>query len=311
VQVEGNAESADDDPTQIANFGNLIVQGKFEEVEPLLRSYIAAHPLSWKAYYFLGYVELRQRRIGESIKASAKSLELNANNAEAHKVLGRGLSIIGRFDLAAREFAEALRLDPTSAEVHYNFGRIYAIQDDFHRARVEFDKAIKLDPNYMEAYNALGFAMEALGDDAAALADYQTAVRLNEERHGQFDAPYVNLSGYYNRRDNVDLAVGYANKALALNPKSDLAYFQIAKACRTREDWKGVTDALEKAIAIKPLSAQYHYVLGIAYRKLGRTKESEQALETFRELEKQTGELESRRRESRRAERGLELRPVD
>jgi superkiller protein 3 len=187
VQVEGKAESADDDPTQIANFGGLILQGKFQEVEPLLHSYIAAHPLSWKAYYFLGYVELRQRRIGESIKALAKSLELNANNAEAHKVLGRDWSIIGRYDLAAREFEEALRLDPTSAEVHYNFGRIYAIQDDFHRAREEFDKAIHLDPNYMEAYNALGFAMEALGDDAAALADYQTAVRLNEERHGQFD----------------------------------------------------------------------------------------------------------------------------
>ena len=311
MQVEGKTESADDDPTQIANFGGLILQGKFQEVEPLLGSYVAAHPLSWKAYYFLGYVELRQRRIGESIKALAKSLELNANNAEAHKVLGRALSIIGRYDKATQEFEEALRLDPTSAEVHYNFGRVYAIQDDFHRARREFEKAIQLDPNYMEAYNALGFAMEALGDDAAALTDYQTAVRLNQERRGQFDAVYVNLSGYYNRRGNLDLAVEYANKALELNPKSDLAYFQIAKACRTREDWKGVTDALEKAIAIKPSSAQYHYVLGGAYRKLGKIKESEQALETFRELEKQTAELESRRRESRRAARGLELRPVD
>ena len=310
-QAEGSAESADDDPAQIANFGDLILQGKFQEVEPLLGSYVAAHPLSWKAYYFLGYVELRQRRIGESIKALAKSLELNANNAEAHKVLGRALSIIGRYDKATQEFEEALRLDPTSAEVHYNFGRVYAIQDDFHRARTEFEKAIQLDPNYMEAYNALGFAMEALGDDAAALADYQTAVRLNEERRGQFDAAYVNLSGYHNRRGNLDLAMEYANKALELNPKSDLAYFQIAKTCRTKEDWKGVTDALEKAIAIKASSAQYHYVLGGAYRKLGKIKESEQALETFRELEKQTAELESRRRESRRAARGLELRPVD
>lgn len=163
----------------------------------------------------------------------------------------------------------------------------------------------------MEAYNALGFALEALGDDAAALRDYETAIRLNEERHGNFDAPYVNLGGYYNRRGKLDLAVEYAHKALALNPGSDLAYFQIAKACRTKEDWKGVADALEKAITINSSKAQYHYVIGIAYRKLGKIKESDQALETFRVLEKQTAELESRRREARRATRGLELRPDD
>lgn len=308
-QVEGEAESIPDDPQQIANFADLILKEKFQEVEPLLHSYVAAHPQSWEAYYFLGYVHLRQRRIGDSIKALAKSLELNVNNAQAHKVLGRALSIIGRYDLALREFEQALRLDPSSAEVHYNMGRVYAIQDDFHRARKEFETAIQLDANYMEAYNALGFAMEALGDDARALGDYQTAIRLNEERHGRFDAPYVNLSGYYNRRGKLDLAVEYASKALELNPKSDLAFYQIAKACRAKQDWNGEVDAIEKAIAIRPSSAQYHYVVGIAYRKLGKIKESAQALETFRELEKQTAELESHRREARRATRGLELRP--
>lgn len=308
-QVEEDVESADDDPQQIANFEDLILKENFQELEPLLRSYVAAFPRSWKAYYFLGYVGLRQHRIGDSIKALARSLELNTNNAEAHKVLGRDLSIIGRYDLATREFEQALRLGPDSAEVHYNLGRVHAIQDDFHEARKEFEKAIRLNPNYMEAYNALGFAMEALGDDAAALEDYQNALRLNEERHGKFDAPYVNLSGYYNRRGALDRAVEYAKKALELNPQSDLAYFQIAKACRTKEDWKGVAAAAENAIAIKPSSSKYHYVLGIAYRKLGKIKESEQALETFRRLEQQTADLESRRRQARRAARGLELRP--
>ncbi len=179
-----------------------------------------------------------------------------------------------------------MRLDPRSAEAHYNIGRIYAIQDDFHKARQELEAAIQLDANYMEAYNALGFAMETLGDDAAALRDYQTAMRLNEDRHGKFEAPCVNLGGYYNRRDQLDLAVEYANKALALNPRSDLAYFQIAKACRTRKDWKGVTDALEKAIAINPSRPQYYYVLGAAYRKLGKIQESDRALASFQHLEK-------------------------
>jgi tetratricopeptide (TPR) repeat protein len=309
--AEEKASSADDDPQQLASFQDLILKEKFQEVEPLLQPYLAAHPRSWKAYYFLGYVQFRQRKLGDSVKALAKSLELNTDNVDAHRILGRDLSIIGRYEFALREYEQVLRLDPTSAETHYNIGRIYAIQDDFPKARRELEAAIRLDANYMEAYNALGFAMEALGDDAAALEDYQTALRLNEERHGKFEAPYVNLAGYYNYRGKLELAVEYANKALALNPGSDLAYFQIAKACRASQDWKGVVEALEKAIAINPSRAQYYYVLGAAYRKLGKVEESKRALARFQDLEKQSADFERQRREAHRANRGLELRPVE
>ena len=306
--AEEKAASVDDDPQQMASFQDLILKEKFPEVEPLLHTYLTAHPGSSKAYYFLGYVQFRQRRIADSVQALAKSLELNLDDAPAHMLLGREFSIIGRTDVALQELKEALRLDPNSAEVHYNIGRVYAMDDDFSKARIELEKAIQIDPNYMEAYNALGFAVEAVGDDATALQDYQTAIRLNEERHGKFDAPYVNLSGYYNRRDKLDLALEYSHKALELNPQSDLAYFQIAKTCRAKGDWVGEAEALEKAISIRPAS-QYYYVLGVAYRKLGKTQESQQAFETFQRIQKQAADLEGQRREARRAQRGLELRP--
>jgi len=308
LSAEGKAAGADDDPQQIASFQDLIREEKFQEVERLVRAYVAAHQRSWKAYYILGYVQFRQRKIGDSVRALAKSLELNTDNADAHRILGRDLCIIGQYDFALREYAQVLRLDPASAETHYNIGRVYAIQDDFHKARQELEAAIRLDADYMEAYNALGFAMEALGDDAAALEDYQAAVHRNEERHGKFEAPYVNLAGYYNYRGKLDLALEYANKALALNPNADLAYFQIAKVCRARQDWKGVAEALEKAIAINSSRAQYYYVLAAAYRKLGKIEESQRAIARFQDLGKQDAEFERQRRE---ADRGLELRPVE
>lgn len=311
TQVHGGAASDTDDAEQIATFQGLIVKGQFEQVEPMLEAYLNDHPKSWQALYFLGYVLLGQRRVGDSIKALAKSLELNANNAEAHKVLGRALSVVGRYDFAEREFKEALRLSPGSAEIHYNLGRLYAIQDVFHRAKEELETATRLDPMYMEAYNALGFALEALGNDASAIEAYRNAVRLNEQRQGKFDAPFVNLSGFYNRRGNLELALQYAQQALSLNPRSDLAYFQIAKACRTKEDWRCVVQALEKAVQIKSSSSQYYYVLSVAYRKLGKLEESRQAMEKFQELEKRFAELEQQRREARRAESGLELRPLE
>lgn len=311
VVSQGGAvsERTPDDLEEITNFQNLIEEERFQEVEPLLEAYLSRHPDSWKVQYFRGYVLFRQRRISDAVKALAKSLELNIENAEAHKILGRCLSVIGRFNLAQKEFEEALRLQPGSAaEIHYDLGRVYAAQDDFHGARREFEAAIQLNPTYMEAHNALGFAMEALRDDNAALQSYQNAIRLNEARGGHFEAPYVNLSGFYNRRGQLDLALEYARKAIELNPNSDLAYFQICKAHRVKEEWAQAAEAVGKAIVIRPHVAKYYYVLSIAVRKLGKHDESQRAMQRFHELEKESENYESMRREARRAEQGLEDR---
>ena len=303
--------SAEDDAQEMGRIQDQIVKGDLQEVEPQLQAYVGAHPRSWKGYYFLGYVEFRQRKIGESISSLSKSLEINPDGAEAHKMLGNDLSIIGRYDYALREYEAALRLDPASAEIHYNFGKIYAIQDAWDKARAEFEKAIRLDPRYMEAYNALGFAREALGDEVEAEQDYLSAIRINEQRHARFDSPYINLSGYYNYRGKLDLSLEYAHKALELNPQADLAYFQIAKTCRAKRDWTGVVAALERATAINSWRPQYFYVLGLAYGKLGKPEESRRALQTFQDLEKRDADFERQRRELHREKQGLDLRPED
>src|SRR6185437_15636668 len=98
----------------------------------------------------LGYSLYGQRKIGESIKALAQSLQLDVRNAEAHKVLGRDLMIIGRFDAAKVEFEQGARLDPASAEMPYNLGKLYSIQDNWPDARKQFEIAIRLRDTYME-----------------------------------------------------------------------------------------------------------------------------------------------------------------
>jgi tetratricopeptide (TPR) repeat protein len=126
---------------------------------------------------------------------------------------------------------------------------------------------------------------------------------LNEERRGNFAAPYVNLSTYYNRLNRPELALEYSQKALKVNPKSDSAYFQIAKAHRYREEWRQTAEALEAAISINALPSQYHYLLGTAYRHLGRVEESQKAFETFQKRERESADFERERREARRGER--------
>ena len=116
-------------------------------------------------------------------------------------------------------------------------------------AKSEFTAAIQRDPTYAEAYNALGFTEESLGDDTAALAAYKKAMQIADQKGFKFDAPYINLSAYYNRLSKPEPALQYARKAIDLDSKSDLGYYQMARAYQSRGEWDQAAEALRNAIS--------------------------------------------------------------
>jgi tetratricopeptide (TPR) repeat protein len=289
--------AARDDSREVARLEGYIRAGNFQEARPVLESYVNAHPDSAWGWYALGYCYFAQKEIGASIQALSKSLSLDLSNADAHKVLGRNLMLIGRFDAAKLEFELGAKYDPKSAEIPYNLGKLYSIQDEWPSAKNAFERALQLDPSYMEAYDGLGFALESLGDDAGAIANYTKAAQMNDARKGNFAAPYVNLSALHNRAAAPDAALEYARKAVAVNPNSDRAWFQQAKALERLGELAPAADALQRAIAINSHVSSYYYVLGTLYRKLGKQQESREAMETFARLSRESNELEQKRRE--------------
>ena len=285
----------EDDPTRISEFENYIRESRFKEVESLLATYVKEHPNSSWGWYALGYSQFAQKKIGDSIKSLAASLSLNVKNADAHKILGRDLMVIGRFDGAQVEFEQAIRYAPDSSENYYDLGNLFSLQDNWQAARKQFEEAIRLEPAYVEAIDSLGFAQEALGDDGGALQTYQKAIALNEQRHGKFVSAHVNLSAYYNRTGDPPKALDYARKALELDPKSDSAWFQMARAEERQGQLQAAADSLNRAISLNPRSSSYYYVLSGIYRRLGNLEESKKALESFTRLDKENNELEKMR----------------
>lgn len=285
-----------DDSRRIAEFEGYIRDGKFQEVEPLLAEYVKERPQSSWGWYALGYSRFAQQKIGESIKALSKCLELDIRDAEAHKILGRNLMIIGRFDAAQIEFEQAIHYKPESAESHYNLGKLHSIQDSWGPARKAFEAALRIDASYLEALDALGLALEALGDDAGALAQYEKAIALNEARGGKFASAHVNLSAYYNRTGDPQKAHDFARKALEIEPQSDRALFQKARADERQGNLDEAVNALNEAISVNPRASSYYYVLAGVYRRLGWMDESRKALDVFKRLERESSELEKKRR---------------
>ena len=112
----------------------------------------------------------------------------------------------------------------------------------------------------------------------------------------------MNLSAHYNQAGNTAAALEYAHKALGINPKSDPGLFQIAKAHERLGELNAALESLKAAIAINPRPSSYHYVLGTVYRRLGKTGESREAFELFRKLEKESSEIDQKKRDAARAD---------
>jgi tetratricopeptide (TPR) repeat protein len=281
---QATTERAQDDPKQLEILDRDIEKGKYEEARGLLMEYLEVYPNSSKAHYQLGYVLFRIHDINGSIKALAKSLELNIKHAEAHKILGLDLTIIDRYDLAETEFRQAALLKPDSAEIHYFFGRVYYTEGNYPLAKKELEEAIRLNPTYMKAYLNLGLTLEGLGNNSAALEKYLKAIELSEQQKLKSEWAYIDLASFYNRQNKPELAQPYCRKAIEANPKSDQAYFQVAKAYQSQRKWNEAADALRKAIEINPQSASLHYVLSYIYRIMEKAKESREQIEIFEKL---------------------------
>ncbi|MBZ5514284.1 MAG: tetratricopeptide repeat protein [Acidobacteriia bacterium] len=286
---EEAGRAATGDLKELTRLEAYISDEKFQEVEPLLRTYLKTHPNSARACYDLGYVLFRTHRIRESVEALSKSLQLNIGDAEAHKILGLDLTMVGKYDEAQLELEEAARLKPNSAEIHYFLGRIHYTHNAFQLAKQEFEEAIRLDPSYAKAYDNLGLTMEGMGDDNAALASYEKAFELMARQGQKSEWPYINVCAMYNRRNEPVRALGYCQNATAINPKSVSAFFETAKAHMARGDWDAAAKALQRSVELNPRYPKFHYVLATVYRKLGKRTESEREMATFRELSAQSG----------------------
>ena len=233
--------------SEIAAFDRQIAAGDFS-VEGALEVFTQLHPDVAQSWYQLGYVYFREHKIWASVKALSRSLSIDTKQPEAHKVLGLDFTILGRLDLAQDELRRALTLKPTSAEIQYHLGRVYYEQGDSRQAALHLETANALDPGNVKTLHNLGLTYEALNQDQRARDYFQRALTEDEKSPRRSEWPYINFASFLNRHGEYQAAIDLLRKASLVNPKSDVAAFELAKAYRGLLQWQAEAEALEKAV---------------------------------------------------------------
>lgn len=288
----------------------LNATGKFKDSEAAFQKALEFDAKSFAAHVDLG--ELYMSGLRDPAKAEQQfraAVQLRPEHAGAHNGLGTALAELKRTPEAALEFEAAAKLDPDNPLPFYSLGKAYLANGDANKALAAYDRALRISPRFTPALLDRGDVHAALNQPEQALADYHQAVKVAPQQanahfrlgmflHARHDldeaaaayraaieadpryAPaYNNLAALtVARKGNLDDALGWAKKAVELQPRIAEFADTLGQVYQARGDRNLAIVNFRRASNAKPPRAEHAYHLGLALAEKGDNKEAVAAL---------------------------------
>ncbi|MBS1805845.1 MAG: tetratricopeptide repeat protein [Acidobacteria bacterium] len=192
------------------------------------------------------------------------------------------------FEPAIKEFEAGTAKFPDSTRMKLGLGSAYFGGSQYAKSIPVFADLLISDPNSALYAELLGMACTAVSEGSRSrcseLVQYAEAHPRNAKTSTY--AASMLLAGVaddeHNRKASKLLA-----SALAVDPRSAEAHYQMGLLKQNEGDWPGSVSSLEKAIALKPDLATAHYRLALAYWRSGRKEEGQAQMELQKKYSRQ------------------------
>lgn len=200
--------------------------GEVQEAIPLLEKVRARVPEAQSdTAYLLGVCYLKTQQLDKARAAFAGMFGTPPASAMAHLMLAKMMVRQKLEDRSVLEIQKALELDPRLPMAHFLLGEIYLYQTNPPRALEEFKKELEINPTVWLVYWRLGDAYTRLEKYDEAEKVLKEAVWLNES----FTGSYLLLGEVELKKGNLELAAGFLERALKLDPQNDFAHYSLAR----------------------------------------------------------------------------------
>jgi tetratricopeptide (TPR) repeat protein len=154
----------------------------------------------------------------------------------------------GNFEAAIRDCMQILRQHPTDPRTMNTIagldGKLGRFRDEITWAR----RAIAVDPSYFQAEINLGNALAPLGQVKQAQAAFERARQLAPND----PIPVYSLGVLAENRHDVAAATALYERSVALAPKFDSGWFNLAAMYATAGRFDDALAALDKVLALNP-----------------------------------------------------------
>jgi tetratricopeptide (TPR) repeat protein len=233
----------------------------------------------------LGDSDTRRRRGSDAVAMLTPLEAANASNPDFQYVLGTALIQAGRRRDGAQKL-DALAQQTQNADAYLLAGSTFLDLNDYEHARSDLEAALRLKPGLPHIYTLVGMARDDVGDQTAAEEALREALRQDPN---DFNANLYLGSILYKRRA-MDEAKPYLDRALALNPSSSMARYEVAIWNSKSGNYADAATELEQVTRSDPKWLEPHVELANVYYRLHRPQDGakERAIVTRLTAEQQS-----------------------
>ncbi len=251
---------------------------------PAVRELEAAAALSPVAgldrlYEMIGGAYASQASFDNAVTAYQARIDVNPNNADAHKSLGEIYALQGRHDEALAEFAATLLIDPKSVGALVGASQVFLRLGRFEEALDLSTQALALDNRLKDARYALAMSLMRLGRQDEGRRELATFERMQAEVMAattrQSDLNTIRRDAAQRLKDNdYSAAATLLRQAASLDPASAGIRRDLGLALVKSRQYDEAVAVLNDAIQLED-TADAHQLLADTYKALGRDAESE------------------------------------
>jgi tetratricopeptide (TPR) repeat protein len=153
---------------------------------------------------------------------------------------------VGNLEMAEKELLALLEQEPDLVDAIYALGIICFKKEEFKKAEGRFKQVLKFNPNYFDAYNYLGMIYTEKEDYEVAREYLENIVKAEEYQYPEY--AYFNLATLEYKCGNIDLALRYIERGIALNRQFADLYNLNGMILEQRKDYDASIYNYKKAL---------------------------------------------------------------
>lgn len=227
--VQG-APAAPADITRILQLGGAhLAAGRLDHAGQAAAHVLKIQPQNPDALHLLGLVALGKGDAANAEKLISAAAALMPRHVNVWVNLGNTQRDQGKADEALMAYRRAEAIDPAYPDIFLNRGMLYRGTADYVAAMAEFERLVELTPDSAAAY----MHVASTATDAGRFRDALNFLLRATERLQEVPLPLATiLSATYERLGDLEEALIWADKALAINSMSGGALAAWTKARR-------------------------------------------------------------------------------
>jgi tetratricopeptide (TPR) repeat protein len=295
------------------NLGSIAYDlDQYAECAPAFRRLAAVKPDSAPAWTMAGLCEYKLRRYDAALESlgHAEALKFEgppelARAARLHLALvltksgsfERAITVLTELTLIHKKAPDAAvaagiaglrqpwlpsEVPEASRDLVFQIGDAMAaaMEKDYKEATQKFEAALQQYPQEPNLHFRFG-AFLNMQDSARGVEEIERAVELSPDHVSAL----VGLTVIYLKRDEVDTALRYGERAIKAGPLDFSTHIALGRALLAKENPARAAAELEAAVKLAPGSPEARFSLASAYSRLGRKPEAARELAEFRRLQ--------------------------